>query len=1047
MKSTIKFYNASAGSGKTFTLARDILVLLFKNHRHKIYRNILAVTFTNKAVAEMKSRVLDYLFTISQGVEQEESLDALLQHISLESGLEINTLPEIAQQIHKRILHDYSAFDIVTIDAFNHRLLQTFSRDLGLQEGFEVDLDVQGLFTKAIRSLLKKVGKDKELTRQVVQFSISKIDQDKSWDIGFDLLQIAQLISSENDFTRLQEIKQMNLDDFVRFRESVKHKATLTEEKLSQEAKTLLYDLGEAGIVAKDFNQGTRGPYGVIEKIASGNFSASPETASVQKLQNGDFYKKSSSPSITSSMAGFEHRITSFANEYVEAFYSLDLYNNALSNLNSLSLINSLLKEIEQIKQEEHILPIYEFNGLIAKEIKNQPAPFIYERMGERYKHYFIDEFQDTSTMQWQNLGPLISNALSQDTGEGDKGSLMLVGDAKQAIYRWRGGNADQFLDVFSSKDLLFASKVNKTLSANWRSFDNIVQFNNDFFGFYGSKLNDLNYKDLYLNQLKQESRGKGSGYIQIDFLDEMEVVIDDESVNSQIDHVFLIAQQALQNGYLPSEVSILTRTNAQGRDIAQYLNTKGLKVISGDSLMVSESKDVQLLVAMLELGSRPKDKKLKFEFLMAYHTYNNLREEVFNWISVHMKMNAKEIFKALFGEQFSKSIHQYLPVYEIVHRCTVALNIYAEPDNRFGAFMDYVHEFSLQSENTVEDFLSQWESKCETLAVPTSPVEDALTLMTIHKSKGLEFPVVIVPFCDKGLSASKTERGWLPVDPQLFGFSHLYINIKNSVQFYSSEGEKLYSTHVNKTQMDHINTLYVAFTRAREQLFIIAEDPALKKTGQIRQSDLLHEFALQRGLAKVNIENGTRYKLGLCDRESELLSGEKSIELKWEQPPEKQSKAVISTRKGVLWSTEIDESINVGNIIHHYLSKVIGYKDVDSVLLEMGENVALNKGDQHTIAETIENIVNHPKLKEYFSNNYRIYTETAILSPDGTRIIPDRVMINGSSLIILDYKTGKALSSHRIQLDLYADIFKAMDYVIHKKILVYTDEMSIVEW
>ena len=457
-QSPTTFYSASAGSGKTYTLARDYLTLLFKNEYSNGYRKILAVTFTNKAVGEMKERILEYLhkFTFE---ELDASVIAIAAHIKQEAGLNDEQFKKKAQAIFNQLLHDYSAFDIVTIDSFNHRILRTFAKDIDLPDNFEVELDSKRLISKAIHNLIARAGKDNKLTQLLVDFSLLKIEEGKSWDIEYDLQDIAKLILNENHYPFLKQLKEKEVEDFLRFRESLYKNINVEQKELTEKAQNLVASLQTNGINVTDFKGGSRSIFNTVIKVSNEDFSVGLETASVRDLIAGDLYPKGKSQEIKDRIDQIASVIQEFGIQYKEQMGTVLFYKNIASSLTPLSLLNELLHEIDQIKITEQIVPIYEFNALLAEQIKDQPAPFIYERLGERYRHYFIDEFQDTSRMQWENLSPLIENELLQQRENQQRGSLMLVGDAKQSIYRFRGGDADQFLRLLAVPDLFMLPK------------------------------------------------------------------------------------------------------------------------------------------------------------------------------------------------------------------------------------------------------------------------------------------------------------------------------------------------------------------------------------------------------------------------------------------------------------------------------------------------------------------------------------------------------------------------------------------------------------
>jgi ATP-dependent exoDNAse (exonuclease V) beta subunit len=1046
-QSPTTFYSASAGSGKTYTLAQDFLTLLFKNPYSNGYRKILAVTFTNKAVAEMKERILDYLYKFTLE-ELEDALAGIANHIKGETGLDSDQFKKKARAIFNQLLHDYSAFDIVTIDSFNHRILRTFAKDIDLPDNFEVELDSDRLISKAIHNLIARAGKDKKLTQLLVDFSLAKIEEGKSWDVEYDLKDIAKLIRNENHYPFLKKLKGKEVGDFLRFRENLYKKINAAQKELTEKAKTLVRASEEIHIAPKDFKGGSRSIFNVVVKVAQEDFSVKLDAASVRDLIAGDLYPKNKAQEVKDAIDGLATDLSIFAALYKERMGTLLFYKNIASSLTPLSLLNELLYEIDKIKIAEQIVPIYEFNALLAEQIKDQPAPFIYERLGERYRHYFIDEFQDTSRMQWENLSPLIENELQQQRENEERGSLMLVGDAKQSIYRFRGGDADQFLRLLDTPDLFMLPKKEETLEFNWRSYDEIINFNNSFFDLYGDHLNSEVYKKLYKEYLEQKTRAKEGGFVQIDFIDkDFEAPYENDDYTSVYPHhVHQQILKAHENGFALGEICVLVRENKDGHEIAKYLVSQEIRVVSGDSLLVYASQKVQLLVALMKMVQAPDQQKPRFEFLMAYTRVFQL-EDIHSFVTAHLHHSLLELGKVLMdmeeddlGSAFAKAA-----LFQATEQVAESLGLYKEQDTRLQSFMEFLFEYSTGYEVSLSGFIEHWELKKEKLSVPAAADADAVQIMTIHKSKGLEFPVVIVPHCDKKLDDARSPTGWVLVDKEEYeGFDQVYINLKKENEFYPGTAPEVYANNLAKAQMDQINTLYVAFTRAREQLYISAESASPKANNY---SSLLKEFVDKKGLI-LEIENGYESAIiGDGRRQSKKTTTEESEMLTTYKVNLDAQRLSISTRKGLLWASGANEAILKGNILHEYLSLIEYSSDFKKVGKKIDRDFSLSRMEQNEIKGMISNVLHHAELVSYYTKGIKVLNEQPILLPSGTRLIPDRVIIVNDQATVIDYKTGAVLDKHRNQLDEYADLLKSMNIMVSEKVLIYTDTLEIVKW
>jgi len=1047
------FYSASAGSGKTYTLARDYLTLLFQSQFHNHYRKILAVTFTNKAVAEMKERVLEHLYNFSQQPVHKNSIN-IFNHIIKVTGLKENEMRSKAHKIHNKLLHDYSAFDIVTIDAFNHRILRTFAKDIDLPPGFEVELDIESLINKAIKNLLARAGNNKELTKRLVDFSLSKIDDNKSWDVAYDLMQISELIKNENHYYYLKSLEDKTAIDFDRLKQNLKLKNKNLKTQLIQLAQDLVTKSTQTHLNPSDYKGGSRSIFNTVIKVSNENFSVKPNSASIRDLIDGDLYKKSQKQSIIDSIETLRADLADFGSIYRDTYGHITFHENILKSIVPLSLLNELLYEINLIKKEEQIVPIYEFNGILRKQIKDQPAPFIYERLGEKYRHYFIDEFQDTSRMQWENMIPLISNAVQSIDDYGDSGTLMLVGDAKQSIYRWRGSDADQFLNLLDKKNLFTLGKSNKTLEFNWRSYNEVVEFNNSFFKFYGTFLKNEAYNQLYQKYLHQETTTKTGGYIQIDFLEKNEDYIEDNhDLKTPFPlHVYGLVQKIINQGFELGDICILVRTHKQGHELAQFLVEKNITIVSGDSLLVNTSSRVRLLVEFMKMILQPNQQALKLGFLMEHAHYHDL-DNINSFIIEHISLPISEMLGKLFKDDDMKSAFAKAPLFKATEQTAQTLGLFKKQDLKLQSFLEFVFDFSNGHDVSLSRFLEHWEKKKEKLSVPATPDSQAVQIMTIHKSKGLEFPVVIVPYCDTKIDAAMNPTDWVSVNPISYeGFKNLYMSLSSDAQFYPQNASQIYSRHIHKTEMDHINNLYVAFTRAIEQLYICGLNTPESKSQQSGQTSLKHNQILKRYLENSNWENIEEnnvlsYQYGesvKCSTKKDYIT---SKEIGNYHSSVSTSRSDFSTRRGMLWASGAQEAITKGNILHDYMSQIESVDDFPIVKLKIKKDDYLNDSFKKELIHKLKQLMSASYFEKYFLPHLTILNERGILTPEGKKFIPDRLIIDNNQVTIIDYKTGAKLEKHRDQLDYYAALLQQMDYIVKEKVLIYTDKLEELIW
>jgi ATP-dependent exoDNAse (exonuclease V) beta subunit len=499
--STFQVYNASAGSGKTFTLVKQYLKVLLTSSDLFMFQKVLAITFTNKAAGEMKERVLSNLEAFAEGDEND-----LLKIILSETALEATLIKERSKKILEAILQNYSAFSITTIDSFTHKIIKSFAYDLGLSLNFEVEMDAISLLNEAVDVLISKIGTDKKLTNLLIDYSLDKTDDDKSWDISKDLNDFARVLLNEEDVKHFRALAHKELDDFFELKNRLQKANKEIEREYKVFGTEVLSFIEASGAQILDFAQSGECPkhFQKLTKLRSLKSDDLKFDGRLDKtIEEGkNLYAGKVNASIKDTVEGISEQLRLYY------YQSKDLYSRTYSNylLNKITLksiiplavLNNINSELNTIKEDNNIRLNAEFNQLISDNIKDEPAPYIYERIGQRFQHYFIDEMQDTSVLQWQNLIPLIENALAQENS-----NLLLVGDGKQAIYRWRGGKAAQFIDLGAKEENPFnIQKEIKNLETNFRSYSEIINFNNSFFQHTSNFLQNESYKKLFTKEI-----------------------------------------------------------------------------------------------------------------------------------------------------------------------------------------------------------------------------------------------------------------------------------------------------------------------------------------------------------------------------------------------------------------------------------------------------------------------------------------------------------------------------------------------------------------
>lgn len=1030
--SPFTIYNASAGSGKTYTLVKEYLKILFRSNSPFEFRRILAITFTNKAVAEMKERIIETLKVFSES----EILTAnhnMFQSICEELEMPPEQLHEKSGKLLNTILHNYAAFDISTIDGFTHKIIRTFAHDLKLPLNFEVELDQEALLNEAVDSLIAKAGTNDALTQILVDFAIEKADDDKSWDVAIDFNKIAKLLVNENDIPFLETLKDKTLADFGSLKSQLKKDIAETKSSVSEIAKSILTTIENAGLEFGDFSGGYLPKH--FQKLANNDFNVNFTAKWQENLETKTLYPKRVSEQIASTIEQIQPQIASAFNDSKQAVFLLKFLKAFYKNITPLSVLNAINQELTALKEEQNKMLISEFNTIINNEIKAQPTPFIYERIGEKFKHYFIDEFQDTSVVQWQNLVPLLSNSLSAENG-----STLLVGDAKQAIYRWRGGKAEQFIELFNNENPFYVEKNVKNLPANFRSFKEVVNFNNGLFNFLSQQVfnNDM-YSHLY-NHAQQDITKNNEGYVELEFLD---ITKDDDRDAFFTETVLQKINSCLANGYSLGDICVLVRKKKDGVAVANYLSQNDIPIISSETLLLNNAPEVQFINHFLGLLLQPKNKEIKIRVLQFLANHFNI-ENQHDFFTEHIDLPVSELLKKLetYGVFLKTENLLQLPLFDLAETLIRQFNL-AENSNAYVQFyLDVVLDFTQKKGSDISGFLEYFDKKKDSLSIVSPLGQNAVQIMTIHKSKGLEFPVVIFPYADLDIYREKEPKEWFAINKEQYhGFTHTLLNYNKDFEYFGEEGKQIYDQHQSELELDNINLLYVALTRAAEQLYIIsAKDISTKgETNTKKYSGLLISYLQHLGLWE---DSKLIYSFGSSKRTSKTSEEKQTntqLQDEFISTAKDQHHIKVVAKSSFLWDTAQKEAIEKGNLIHEIMAQIKTKTDVDFVIQDFLRASIIDHLQATALKETAIQIINHPKLSDYFTETYTTHNERDIITKQGIILRPDKVAVNEKKeAVIIDYKTGAEDKKHIQQLQLYQDVLEEMGIVIKNKILVY---------
>ncbi len=1036
--SSFQVYNASAGSGKTFTLVKEYLKILLLSDNYFLFQKILAITFTNKAAGEMKDRILKNLVAFAKG-EAENSSDSMFFLMQQETNLDAATLQKKSKKILQNILQNYSAFHIKTIDSFTNKLIKSFAFDLGLPMDFEVELDGKLILEETIAVIISKIGIDKDLTNVLIEFAKQKTLEDKSWDISRELNEISLLLLNENDAEELRKLENKSIADFKDLERKLKKEQKQTEIKFSEIGQKGLQIINDLDIDHKDFyySQFPKFFQFLQDDLSKINFKKDQGLA--KSIAIGNFYTKNKPQDVKSKIDSVLNELIALFEEAEKLFQQYHLHNLLLKNLIPLAIINTIHQVLEELKMDNNIRLNSEFNQMISTHLREQPAAFIYEKIGEKFKHFFIDEMQDTSVLQWENLVPLLDNALSEEDS-----SLLLVGDAKQAIYRWRGGKAEQFINLSQEGNLLQnnpfqTKKIARNLDTNYRSYSEIIDFNNQFFTHISPYFQDAAYQDLYKIGNEQKNNNKQGGFVSIDFIEECKNMEErDVLYPAKVYETIVNVKQQFDS----NEICILVRKKKQGIAISKYLTERGIAIVSSETLLVKNNEKVDFIIQLLTYLEEENNDEAKFN--VAYFLYHHLNISIDKHLFIS-ELTAKkggDFFIALESYHlfFRAENHHQSPFYESIEQIIRSFKLTQESDAYLQFFLDFVFDFTQRKSQKNLDFLEFWEQKKEKLSIVASNNKDAVQIMTIHKAKGLEFPVVIFPY-DVAIYEQYDPKAWYTdLDVEFYNdFKSILIPASSSIESTGKTGSAIFRRQQEELELDNFNLLYVTLTRAKEQLFIISEFQK-SKTNLKFYSQFFQEFLQKKGLfeeGKFIYTFGDDKRISQKDKEDLITEIQQDfISTSWQD-----HEIHIVANSNLLWDSDRGDAILHGNMIHEMLSKIISEKDIENVVLQSANKGLLGEGEIKKVEKMIRDLVTHKQLEPYFDANKIVFTEREIMTKDKQVLIPDRLVFEDKNVVIIDYKTGKPEKKHQQQISTYATILKEMDFEVSQKLLVYIDE------
>lgn len=975
----------------------------------------------------MKGRILRELHKLASG-QKSDYIPFLKAKIKADEAL----IREKARYILNLLLHNYSHFTITTIDSFFQKVIRSFANELGLYSGFEVETDTETVLGESVEMLFRKTISDEKLRKWLIRFAENKIEGAKSWDLRNDILRLGREIHKEIfkqiDPGYFKEIINRDAIDAVMPKlKALKLKFEDDLKKLALQARAIMQ---RNGIFPDSFSGKTRSFAYVFERMVHGQSYEISKTVR-NAIDNIDSWSSKSSAAKPGIEAAYHDGLNSLLKEIVaysdaniQAYNTVDII---FKNIYVLGIIADLIQEIQEYTTDKNLFLLADSTAFLQKIIAGSDAPFIYEKTGSRVFHYMIDEFQDTSGMQWENFLPLIENSLAGNYRN------WVVGDVKQSIYRWR--NSDWTI----LSDKIFRQFPNESvtvhpLEENWRSTENIIRFNNAFFSCLRNSLQEeLNnliadnalipqklsgFSNFFTNaysdcvQKVPAHHQNGRGYVRIEFLEKENW--EEQALENLIDMV----EQLQEMGYMLRDIAILIRDKKTGVEITNFfmqekLNRKGnyrYDVISSDALFLQNSPVVQWIVSLLQYLMDPGDELKKAFLVNEFNHYLNTPE-------------TQDDIDQLLAQFTAMSLkYKAMPVFELIDTIIGLFNLSNNKSNMpyLQSFQDSVLQYGKKNSIDIASFLNWWDDFSDKQVISMPENQDAIRLMTIHASKGLEFKVVIIPFGSWDFVGRQNDNFiWAvpTVEPfDQFRLLPVQLSTATSKSIFSFE----YFREQIFTKIDNLNLLYVAFTRAIDKLIVFTPDTEVKdetrNTGHLlsmfRDNMAFCTNLNLLDISKLNYQqNNALLEYGsfmeTSGSEEQEPGGVQITEYKTATIEARKSKMIVSGEFRTVSSIGNNSRMK-GNLYHAVFQQIKTINDIANAVFELVKKGILPADEVEELTSEIKSLINKPQIKPWFSGDWQIKTEADILLKSGQLSRPDRIMFKPGEVLVIDYKFGE---------------------------------------
>jgi ATP-dependent helicase/nuclease subunit A len=1058
-------YSASAGSGKTHALTGFYLSRVL--HDPAAYRHILAVTFTNSAAAEMKGRILTELHKLASG-RKSAFVDYLRlkfpDTIPVGLGSE-ERLRQNASLALNYILHDYSRFTVGTIDSFFQRVIRAFVREIDIPSGYELELEHDMLLSDAVEELLKEVSTDRKLRDWITSYVESRLDDNRSWDIRRDIMEVASQIFREEfrQLTKEERTTLSNYDNLKEYSEKIFKIRNSFEKELKELAAEGVEIYEKCGLNASDFYQGEKGVGGWLKKYSSGR-TDKPNNYWNKAVNESCYTTAKPSPGVKSAMdnalsQGLGNSVSGISELFDRNYPVYAAANAQVRTIHIMGILGSVSAKVRVLANDENIFLLSDSGELINKLIADDDTPFIYEKIGAQYDNYIIDEFQDTSRIQWRNFQPLIAETLARGNDN------LVVGDVKQSIYRWR--NSDWRI-IHSEVENAFGHDAVKSdyLDTNYRSRAGIVSFNNYIFSpdnipaLCDSKLNfeQLRLADVYSEAVQKENPELPGGLVKVKLFANVK---EEKWMDNVLSELPALIEELQDHGYHARDIMFLCRKNDEGKSIINRIleyrvscppekqKKYNFEVTSGESLYLERNPAVSLLVSCLRYMVDPSGRINKSLMVRCYGLAMGNTDD-----SVYAGDMVSDIPEDIFPEGWKEKLDSFRnsSLFGATEKMIQLFRLGYNSANvaYLNSFQDLILWYSSRYTSDISSFVAWWEQEGSRRTVAQSDRQEAMRVMTIHKAKGLQSKVIIMPFVAWKFEPPPFSKPllWIKNVPENFSPMPVVLpeyskNLDGSL-FNEQAGFERTSLY-----LDAVNMLYVACTRAVDALYIMAPDAVEKKDSSNSVAWLIRD-ALAKGI------NGSLWEDEGNNRK--LIFGELPAVVHADEPPIiRLEQYLITDREGImrlrtggampLDEKRLEEETGrvYGIVMHEILSRIITFNDIDSAVSQVTDAGMVISDETDQLRKKMKLMLSDNNVKSWFDGSMRVLTEATVLLPSGNARRPDRVMMYGDTVVVVDYKFGEMEQKHRYQAGEYKRLLKEMGYVDVKAYLWYVGK-EIVE-